>query len=40
MRFREAYPRTRCREIVVGIVEKQDKKPTNIATIFLIRTMW
>lgn len=34
MRFREACPRTGCREIVVGIVEKQDVKATNIATIY------
>lgn len=34
MRFREACPRTVCREIVVGIVEKQDVKATNIATIY------
>lgn len=34
MRFREACPRTVCREIVVGIIEKQDVKATNIATIY------
>lgn len=33
MRFHEACPRTVCREIVVGIVEKLDEKPTIIATI-------
>lgn len=33
MRFREACPRTVWREIVVGIVEKLDEKPTIITTI-------
>lgn len=33
MRFREACPRTECLEIVVGIIEKQDVKATNVATI-------